>query len=174
MDRRSLRAIWIGLVSGWILLLLVPGVGAGRALAHGEAALTVSPAVVAPGAEITVTGEGVEAGEKFTISVEGLNFKATLGTVTVGDDEDFHQDFVVPADAPPGTYQVRATSSTEGEVITAELTVEAGPAASVEAASAEPSAELMQLERLRSAGQWVAITVGLAVSAALGLWLVRR
>lgn len=172
MDRRNLRAIWIGLVSGWILLLVL-AVGAGRALAHGEAALTVSPAVVAPGAEITVTGEGVEAAEKFTITIEGLNFKATLGTVTVGDDEDFQQDFVVPADAPPGTYQVRATNA-EGEVITAELTVEAGPAASAEAASAEPSAELMQLERLRSTGQWVAITVGLAVSAALGLWLVRR
>ncbi|MCG3209707.1 MAG: hypothetical protein FOGNACKC_03334 [Anaerolineae bacterium] len=171
MDRRNFRVIWTRLVGVWILLLVL-AVGAGRVLAHGEATLTVSPAVVAPGAEITVTGEGVEAGEKFTITVEGLNFKTTLGTVTVGDGEEFHQNFVVPAAAPPSTYQVRATSA-EGEVITAELTVETDAAASVTAASAKPSAELMQLERPRSARQWGIIIVGLVVSAALGLWLVQ-
>lgn len=77
-----------------------------------------------------------------------------------------------PVDAPPGPYQVRATSA-EGEVITVELTIEAGAAVSPAAASAEPSAEPMQLDRSRSTGQWIVIIVGLVVSAALGLWLIR-
>lgn len=172
MTKQNLRLIKMGLW-GLLAALLWAGGNVGPVLAHGEATLTVTPAVVAAGAEITVKGEGVEAGETFTLTLEGLNFKTTLGTVTVGDDEDFHEDFVVPADTPPGTHQVRAASA-EGEVLTAELSVTAGQAASPQAATLEPSAELMELERPRPAGQLVVLIGGLAVSAALGLWLVRN
>ncbi|MFQ6102645.1 MAG: hypothetical protein ACE5OS_15650 [Anaerolineae bacterium] len=116
-----------------------------------------------------VTVQGVEV---FTITLEGLNFQATLGTVTVGDDEDFHQEFTVPADAPPGVYQARATSA-EGEVLTAELTVEAGATTTEQAAPSEPSGEPIQLDRRRSGGELVVIVVGLLASAGLGLALVR-
>jgi len=171
MYKRSPWSIWIGLASV-LALLLVQGLGAVTALAHGEATLTVTPAVVSPGDTFTAKGEGVEAGEIFTITLEGMSFRATLGTVTVGDDEDFHQEFTVPADVPPGTYQVQATSA-EGEILTAELTVEAGAVAAESAAPAEPSAEPMQLDRRRSGGELAAIIAGLLVSAGLGLALVR-
>lgn len=180
MPRRSRWSSWMGwagllasrLAGLALSLALVLGLKAGPALAHGEATLTVSPPVVAPGGTIKVEGEGVEAGEEFTITLEGMAFQARLGTVTVGDDEDFHQDFSVPADAPPGTYQVVATSE-EGETLTAELTVESGATGTEPAAPAEPSAELMQLDRGRSTGQLAAIIIGLLASAGLGLALVR-
>lgn len=171
MRTRSFHSVWTSFTVV-LTLLLAAGVSTVPASAHGEATLTVTPEVVMPGGTITVTGEGVEAGESFTITVEGMSFQATLGTVTVGDDEDFHQEFTVPADIPPGIYQVKATSA-EGEVLTAELTVEAGPASAERAAPAEPSAELMPLDRRRSGGELVTVVVGLLVSAGLGLALVR-
>ena len=169
------RILWLfGIGISVLGLVLWPGRGNDIALAHGGAALTVSPVVVAAGAEITVKGEGVEAGETFTIALAGLNFEATLGTVTVGDDEDFHQEFSVPSDTPPGTYQLRAVSE-EGETLTTELSVKAGADAETSpAAPAEPSAEWPQLERPRPPGQLAIIIGGLATSAVLGLWLVRK
>lgn len=168
MYKQNLWPLWLALIG---ILVLFLGPGSAIALAHGGAELTVSPTVTTPGGDITVKGEGVESGETFTITLEGLNFEATLGAVTVGDDEDFHQDFPVPADLPPGTYQVRATS-VEGEVLTTELMVEAGATTTEQAAPAAPSAELMQLERSLSTGQLALIIAGLVVIAAVGLWLV--
>lgn len=170
MDRQ-VGFMWLWQTGAVLLLLGLALLPAVPALAHGEAVMTVSPTVVAPGAIINVEGEGVEAGEEFTISLQGVGFDTTLGMVTVGDDEDFHQEFTIPADAPPGTYQEVAVS-VEGETITSELTVEAGQtvAASV---PAEPSAALMDLDRNKSPLEWGVIGVGLLISAGLGLALVR-
>lgn len=162
---------WIGWV-GLLTLFLALGLGAGPALAHGEAVLTVTPAVAAPGNIITVKGEGVEAGETFDITLEGLTFQVPLGTVTVGDDEDFHEEFTIPADAAAGTYQVRATSA-EGETLAAELTIEASTTKAERAVPAEPSDEPMQLDRRRPGGELAAIVFGLLVSTGLGLVLLR-
>ncbi len=171
--REMSRLVWIRW-AGALALLLTLGLGLNilPALAHGEATLTVSPAVVAPGGTVNVEGEGVETGETFTITLEGTAFQATLGTVTVGDDEEFRQEFTIPAEAPPGIYQVRATSA-EGEELTAELTIEAGMDTTEQATPLKPSAELMQLDRGKPTGQLVAIVAGLVVSAGLGLALVR-
>lgn len=155
--------------AGILVLLLALSLSITPALAHGEASLTVSPSVVAPGATISVKGEGVEAGEEFTITLEGVSFQATLGTVRVGDDEDFHEEFMVPTDVQPGVYQVRATSA-EGEVLTAELTITANATTTEQA---EPSAELMQLDRSKTTTELAVIIAGLLVSVGLGLALVR-
>ena len=75
--------MWLWQTGAVLLLLGLALLPAVPALAHGEAVMTVSPAVVAPGATINVEGEGVEAGEEFTISLQGVGFETTLGTVTV-------------------------------------------------------------------------------------------
>ena len=129
----------------------------------------MSPAVVAPGGTIEITAEGVEAGEEFTLTLEGINTQTIVGTVTVGDGEVFRQEFTVPPDTPPGSYQVVATSG-EGERLTAELAVEAG--ATAQTSQAEPSAEPMQLDRNKSPVELTVIITGLVVSAGLGLALV--
>ena len=172
MRKHELRSTWVRL-GVMLILLLTQSLGAAIALAHGGAELTVSPPVATPGGNVTVKGEGVEAGETFTITLEGVTFQATLGTVTVGDDEDFHEEFTLPAEVPPGTYQVRAVSA-EGEVLTAELTVEADTAVTEPATPVEPSAEPMQLDRHRSGGEFAVIITGLLLSAGLGLVLIRE
>lgn len=172
MGNRRIWSSWIGVVS-ILTMFLVLGLEATPVLAHGEATLTVSPSVVAPGGPITIKAEGVEANETFTMTLEGMTVRITLGTVTVGDDKDFHQEFTVPADVPPGVYQMRATTA-GGEVITAELTVRAETSATEQAPPAKPSAEFMQLDRRKSTSELVVIIAGLLLSAGLGLVLLRR
>lgn len=149
------------------------GLAVETAFAHGGATLSVSPTEVTPGGQITVTAEGVEAGEEFTITLEGVSYQATLGSVTVGDDEDFHQTYVVPTDAPPGDYQVRATSG-EGEVITAELSILSSELGVQSQPPAKPSAAPMQLDRTKPPIEVAIIMVGILLSAGGGVLLVRR
>lgn len=153
------------------ILLFSLGLSTRRVSAHGGAEITVSPTVVAPGGTITIKGEGVEAGESFTISLEGISFSTVLGEVTVGDDEDFHEDYDVPIETPPGPYQIIATSA-EGETITAELTVEAGIKTDPLVAET-PSNELMKLDRGKSSIELGVIIVGLLIATSLGIVLVR-
>ena len=161
---------WAGAVV--LLLVMSLGLSVKPALAHGEATLTVSPTVATSGSIIKVEGEGVEPGEVFTIGLEGVNLQATLGSATVGDDEDFHREFTLPITTPPGVYQVRATSA-DGEVLVAELTLESDATLTDSTVPAKPSSELMQLDRHRSGGEVIAIAAGLLVSAALGVVLFR-
>jgi hypothetical protein len=172
MKRLKNQSVWIKL-SGILTLLLILsfGLGSRPALAHGGAELAVSPAVVAPGSSITVSAEGVEAGEVFTLTLEGVTFQATLGTVSVGD-ESFRQEFTIPADTPPGSYQVQAASA-EGEGIVAELTVAGSAAATQPSSPATPTANPMPLNRPRTGGELAVMIAGLLVSAGLGLALVR-
>lgn len=137
-------------------------------LAHGEASISVSPTAVAPGGTVTVSGEGMEPGENFTISMRGIAFERTLGTVAV-EDEGFEQSFEIPADAPAGTFQIRATSE-EGEVLTTELTVQGG----AEPGERTPSDELMDLNRSRTATELGVIAALLLVSLIVGVFLIRR
>ena len=155
-----------------MLALLLLGLNARPALAHGGATLTVSPSVVAPGEAIRVEGEGVEPGEEFTITLEGMDRPVPLGTVLVGDDGDFHEEFTVPADIRPGPYQVRAVSA-EGETLTAELVISADAPAPSTPSSVEPSAEPMALDRSKAPWEMAVIVIGLVISAGAGLLLIR-
>lgn len=151
-------------------LILAAGLFSKRGFAHGDATLTVEPTVIAAGGSVRVTGEGVEAGEVFTIHLVGINYQAPLGVVTAGEDEDFHQEFTIPTDAPPGIYQVVAAA--EGGELTAELTVVAGDSAIYEV-SAEPSAEPMELDRSRSPQEFFLLAAAISLTALLGVLLIR-
>ncbi len=157
--------------SGALALILALTLNVGLTMAHGGAELTVSPAAAAPGDTITVEGQGLEAGEVFTITLEGMSFQTELGRATVGEDEDFHQQFALPREIPPGTYQVLAVSE-EGERLSAELTI-VGSTGGQPAAAPEPSAEPMDLDRTISAGQWVVIIAGVVASVGAGVILLR-
>ena len=153
----------------FMLIAVLLGAVSARVFAHGEATLVVTPTTASPNSAIRVSGQEVEDGEVFVVTLESTTFVVTLGTVTV-EGEDFEQEFTVPDHVPPGTYQVRATSA-EGEVISAELTVEAG--AGTQSAAVEPSAAWMELDRSKPIGQIVAIAAVLLVSAGIGILLVR-
>jgi hypothetical protein len=141
--------------------------------AHGEATLTVSPATVAPGDKVTVKAAGVEAGETFTISLEGAQFKTTLGTVTASGDT-FEQIFTIPTNAMPDSYQVRAVAG-DGDTLITELTLAQGvEQEQAPAESTEPTDELMLLNRTKPAGTWITVSIAVLISAGLGAWLVTR
>lgn len=161
MSKRAFRHLMI------IAVLL--GTVSTRVFGHGEATLVVTPTTASPNSVIRVSGQAVEAGEVFVVTLDSTTFVVTLGTVTV-EGEEFEQEFTVPDHVPPGTYQVRAATA-EGEVISAELAVEAGTEA--QSAAVEPSAELMELNRSKPIGQILAIAAVLLVSAGVGILLVR-
>lgn len=114
-------------------------------LAHGEAVLTVSPSVALTGESIEVSMEEVESGEIFSVTLIGLNFEETLGSITVPDGE-------------------------ESTSLSAELSIEASLVDSITDEELEPSDELMELERNQPTLELTIIVVGLAISAGLGFW----
>jgi len=152
----------------FLLIAVLLGAVSTRVFAHGDAALVVTPTTASPNSTIRVSGQEVEDGEIFVVTLESATFVVTLGTVTV-EGEGFEQEFTVPEHVPSGTYQVRAATA-EGEVISAELAVEAGAETQT---AVEPSAELMELDRSKPIGQILAIAAVLLVSAGIGIILVR-
>jgi len=141
-------------------------------LAHGEAVLTVSPSVALTGESIEVSMEEVESGEIFSVTLIGLNFEETLGSITVPDgEESASQEIAIPSDVPSGIYQVQAITQ-EGESLSAELSIEASLIDSTVNEELEPSDELMELERNQPTVELIIIVVGLVISAGLGFWLV--
>lgn len=161
LERLSAALLVIALVASFVL---VPA----PVLAHGEASISVSPTTVAPGGTITVNGDGLEVGENFTIELQGIAFGRTLGTVA-GEDETFERSFEIPANAPPGTYRVQATSE-GGEAMTAELTIQGD----AEPGERTPSEELMDLDRTRSSTELAVIGVLLLASFVVGVVLIRQ
>ena len=65
-----------------IILIGLAFVSIGVALAHGTPVVAVQPTVAPAGGQITVTGSEMEAGETFTITLEGPTGSTYLGTVT--------------------------------------------------------------------------------------------
>lgn len=168
------RLIWRGFLVALALIMMTFGV----AWAHGQPVITVNPALVAAGSSITVVGSEMEAGEAFTISLEGTRGSTKLGEATAkaeGEEAGFEVTLAIPQDTPPGSYTIRAATS-GGESTSADLTVtlpssqaSAGPAMQL-----DPSGAAHVLPRSKPAGM-VAGVVGTAIlSAVLGLWLVTK
>ena len=171
MTRQRIRRwVWEGL-SALLFAFALVAIPAALALAHGGATITVAPTEVAPGDIVTVKGDGVEAGETFTISLQGPQLNLTLGTVKV-TQETFEQGFTLPATVPGDVYQVRAIGA-DGDTLIAELTVSAGAASAGQPESTEPTAELMQLDRSKPVLQTAIIACAAILSIILGISLVR-
>lgn len=73
-----------------MLIAVLLGAVSARVFGHGEATLVVTPTAVSPNSTIRVSGQEVEDGEVFVVTLESTTFVVTLGTVTVAG-EDFEQ-----------------------------------------------------------------------------------
>ena len=159
-----------------VLLALTP-IGFGAALAHGTPVIAVQPTVAAAGGTITITGSDMEAGENFTITLDGLAGTTTFGKVTAtgeGTEGGFTATYTVPADAVPGNYTVRAIAE-DGDATTADLTVTA-PSSSASAGPAmaqEASAAPHVIDRSKPFGEVAGVVVVALLSGLAGFWLVR-
>jgi len=101
-----------------LALLVVPT----RTVAHGAAEITVTPDTVAAGGQITVKGTKLDKDADVKLSLEGLTYRASLGTAHTDADEGFEKQFTIPADAPEGEYQVKAVTE-DGDAVSADLTI---------------------------------------------------
>ena len=151
------------------------------AVAHGAPVITVEPAIVPAGGQITVTGSEVEIGEVFALTLEGMSGSIPLGKATVtgegaaGGEGAFTATLTVPADTVPGSYTVRAATE-EVEAAATDLTVtasasnaSAGPAMVMSESSSEPHA----IDRAKPVSQIIAAMVVIALSATGGFILIR-
>lgn len=156
----------------WGALMMLPG----HAHAHGQPVINVNPSVVSAGDTITITGSEMEQGEKFAITLEGVQGATALGTILVeGQNEEagFTATFNVPQSLKPGSYNLRAATQA-GESATVDLTVTA-PSSKASAAPAQTrmaSGELHEIARPRSALMFISVIAVALVSITLGLLLV--
>ncbi len=95
-----------------------------RTWAHGEAEITVSPDTVAAGGKITVAGADLDENSDVKLSLEGLTYHVALGTVHMGDNQEFKTEYTIPAEAPEGQYEVKALME-DGDGVSADLTITA-------------------------------------------------
>ena len=158
------------------LMVIVP-LGVGIALAHGTPAIAVEPTIAAAGSPISVTGSDMEAGESFTIMMDGMAGSMKLGMATAmseGQESGFTMTFTVPADTAPGSYTVRAVAE-DGDGTTADLTVTAATdqASAGPAMAQEPSAAPHVIDRSKPAGEVAVVVVLALLSGGLGVWLAR-
>lgn len=131
---RGLAIVGGRLVLAATLLVLVSL----SALAHGgELELTVTPADIAAGEEVTVSGEGFAASAPLELHLTGPNGDAHFDDATTDQEGAFTQVVQIPGDVVPGVYLLRAEGA-EQEA-SAELTV--GAMAGMTAPASEAAAE---------------------------------
>jgi hypothetical protein len=187
-----------------IIVTALALISIGVALAHGTPVITVQPAIVAAGGQITCVGTEMAAGETFTMTLEGASGSTYLGTVTASANMDqssmstpqaeskatpdnnsaqsgapqeggFSVAYTIPDKTPPGSYTVKATAE-DGDATTTDLTI---TAASAQASAApamiqEPTGALHQIDRSKPTVQVVGVVIVAITASALGLWLVRK
>jgi hypothetical protein len=157
------------------MFLVIP---ATIALAHGQPVIALSAPVAAAGSAITVTGTEMEAGEVFTVTLEGPGTSIPLGRATAtgaAEEGGFTAEFTLPADAPPGSYQVQGKSA-GGETASADLTVTA-PSDRASAAPAtvrEATGEQHVLDRRKPVGEVIGVIAVALLSVFGGYMLVRK
>ena len=143
--------------------------------AHGQPVIVPNAPIIAAGDVITITGSDMEAGEVFTLTLEGISGSSLLGSATAiaaGEEAGFTATFTVPESIKPGTYTLKAATA-DGDGATTDLTV-TPPASQASAAPIEArmaSGELHAVERPRSVGLLIGVIVAMLISGALGIWL---
>jgi hypothetical protein len=138
------------------------------ALAHGLPKLTLDSNKVAPGGQITLSGDALgEDGQTVTLSLQGNGINIKLGTAKLSDDTFDDASFAIPANVPAGTYKVVALNGQ----ITASVALTVTGTGAASQASADPASLPKAGEPLGAALLLVALLGGTGVA---GGWLLRR
>lgn len=99
---------------------------------EGGLELSISPAEIAAGEEVTVSGEGFAANAPLELHLTGPKGDAHFGDVMADEEGAFTRPVQIPGDVVPGLYLIRAEGA--DQEASAELTVGAmvGMAAATE------------------------------------------
>ena len=139
----------------------------GVALATGGTSVAVQQLTPKPGQEITVKGESLGANSQVDVVLTGSGRRVDLGTVAADGTGDFTATFTLPADLPPGTYQLQATGT---ERATTQLTVVGGSASGGSPAAGMSAAPVL---RKRPRAQRIGLVAGFVIVAGVGLGFAR-
>jgi hypothetical protein len=156
-----------------VLALAVLVLVAAPALADGAKGVTVSPLTPKPDQVITVNGELLGPNSQVEVLLIGNGETVDLGEVKADGEGDFTQEFRLPADLRPGTYQLKATGE---ESATTQITIAGAPAggagsgegSEVGGMGSEPVIEQRPL------GQSIGLVALFGVLAAVGLYFANR
>jgi hypothetical protein len=162
--RADRRFVGIALAAGLVLAVVAP------VLAHSgdqSANLQIDPNPITAGGTVTLVGSNLEPNGERQVSLAGQNLVVDFGTFKTDADGMLRADLKIPAYLPAGTYEIRAAAD---EVLTVECDVQA--AAGAPAAADVPE---MQVEPPPRGAVEVALIASLvALSLALGMFLVWR
>ncbi|MFF6999183.1 hypothetical protein ACFY93_30125 [Streptomyces sp. NPDC008313] len=164
------------LLTGTALAVTAAGLATAPAYGGGGGTLELSPATVAPGAEVTVRtaacdGTGVATGDASAVG-SGV-FPLAPGS----HKKDATGRFKVPASAQPGTYEIVAKCSRGGDRVTGDLVV------TLTSTSAPAQQHVYPRGSVKTGvggalgtdpTQTAAGVAALAVAAAGGTWLLHR
>lgn len=132
----------------------------------GRCRLELSRTFAERSGAVSATGDGFVPGEAITLSVAGRN----VAELTAGPDGTFSTTFTVPADAPLGATQVRATSATQ--VLSANFEVVASAATRAGAPASESSGLLARTGQ--EFGTVISLGFSLIVIGAVLVLIMRR
>ena len=152
------------------LALVLVSLVAGPALADGAKGVTVSPLTPKPDQVITVNGELLGPNSEVEVLLTGNGETVDLGEVKADEEGDFTQEFRLPADLRPGTYQLKATGE---ESATTQITVTGAPAGGAEAGSEAGEMGAEPVIEQRPLGQSIGLVALFGALAALGLFFAR-
>ena len=163
------RSASVALALGFILSVGV----AVTAMAHegtGEEAIEVEPSAIAAGDSVVLAGSGLEPNDERVIVLVGEHDTLHLTEVDTDDEGMFSLDVAIPGHLPAGTYELQAIGD---ETLTVPLAVTARAGAEDAPDAANPPGETV-VPRERSGLELGVILTLVAVSAAVGGWLIRR
>jgi hypothetical protein len=139
-ERRTMVASVLMLVVG----LSVATASAALAASGLPATISMEPATAGPGETVEVAGLDFPAGGAVDLQATTPAGRVHLATVEVADGGYFRQSVTLPADGPPGFWELRATTA---DGVTAALVFEAvtppgavEPAAPVTEVASQPAA----------------------------------
>lgn len=140
------------------------------------ASITISPDGAQPGAEVQVAGLDFPSGQTVQLQLTTTAGAIALGTAVTEDGGYFRQNVTLPADIPPGFWELRATAP-DGSV--AVLIFESGAAApALPADAAPPTVAEAAAEGFSGVDIMVMLVVALLVSGIGGAfayaWFVIR
>lgn len=111
------------LLRSLITLIGLAFVSIGVVLAHGTPVIAVQPTIAAVGGQITVTGTEMEAGETFTMTLEGPANSIYLGTVTAQASSAGGANMSSDSQMPT-TPEAEPTTTAEGAAAAGETATE--------------------------------------------------
>lgn len=155
----------IALLAMALAITAFAALAASPTFADGAKSVSVKPLTPKAGDAITVKGGLLGPNAEVEVRLVGAGVDLDLGEVKTDAEGDFTEQFLLPADLPPGTYQVKANGP---QSATTQITVLAAgggqPAGAMAPATSEPL-------RARPVVETVGLVALFGILAGLGLLL---